>query len=71
MLFAPTGVPDELMEKINIDVNEVLRMPDVVQQFASRGGNTVQSSRLEAHNFFMSEMAKWKEVTAKNKIRMG
>jgi len=45
-LFAPIGTPAAVIERINAEMNKVLRSPDVVEKFAAQGieaaGGTVQ-----------------------------
>ena len=63
--FAPAGTPDAIVEKINKDINEALRDPDVQKQFEIMGLSPSSRSKAEAASFFKSEVEQWgKMVTA-------
>ncbi|WP_424137523.1 Bug family tripartite tricarboxylate transporter substrate binding protein [Roseomonas chloroacetimidivorans] len=63
MLFAPAGVPDEIVQKLNAAVNAVMRDPKTQQRFADltvvpRSDTTPQT----AAQWLKAEMDKWEPV---------
>jgi tripartite-type tricarboxylate transporter receptor subunit TctC len=55
-LFAPAGTPIEVVDKVNRDVNRVLREPDVRQRMASLGAEPMLMSPAEFDHFVRAEM---------------
>jgi tripartite-type tricarboxylate transporter receptor subunit TctC len=55
-MFAPAGTPADVVDKINRDVNRVLREPDVRERIASLGAEAMPMSSAEFDRFMRSEM---------------
>lgn len=55
-LFAPAGTPADVVEKINRDVNRVLREPDVKERMAALGAEPMAMTPAEFDRFMRSEM---------------
>ncbi len=55
-LFAPAGTPSDVVEKINRDVNRVLREPDVRERMASLGAEAMTMTPAEFDRFVHVEM---------------
>ena len=55
-VFAPAGTPSEVVEKINRDVNRVLRDPEVRQRMTSLGAEAMPMTTAEFDKFMRSEM---------------
>jgi tripartite-type tricarboxylate transporter receptor subunit TctC len=55
-LFAPAGTPAEVVEKINRDVNQVLREADVKERMAALGAEAMPMTVAEFDRFMRSEM---------------
>ena len=58
-MFVPSGTPDDIVEKLNEALRNVLAMPDVQAQFERLGSRIVASTPAEFGSFFESETAKW------------
>jgi tripartite-type tricarboxylate transporter receptor subunit TctC len=43
-VFAPKGIPADVVKRLNSHFNEILKMPDVVEQMASQGSSPVGGS---------------------------
>jgi len=54
--FAPAGTPADVVEKINRDINRVLREPDVRERMAALGAEAMPMSVAEFDKFMRSEM---------------
>jgi tripartite-type tricarboxylate transporter receptor subunit TctC len=55
-MFAPAGVPADVVEKINRDVNRVLREPDVRDRMTALGAEAMQMTPAEFDKFARMEM---------------
>lgn len=58
-LFAPAGLPDDLKEKINRDLNEVLAEPGIQERLKGINLLVQPSSPAEFDTFFRAEYARW------------
>ena len=59
---APGGTPAPLLDKLNADVNSVLRMPDVQQRLQELVMVGAQTTREEFDQFIRAEIARWAKV---------
>jgi len=55
-LFAPAGTPTDVVDKINRDVNHVLREPDVRERLAALGAEPMPMTPAEFDRFMRAEM---------------
>jgi tripartite-type tricarboxylate transporter receptor subunit TctC len=55
-MFAPAGTPATIVEKINHDVNQVLREPDVRERLTALGAEAMQMTPAEFDKFVRTEM---------------
>jgi tripartite-type tricarboxylate transporter receptor subunit TctC len=55
-MFAPAGTPADVVDKINRDVNRVLREPEVRERMAALGAEAMAMSPAEFDKFMRSEM---------------
>lgn len=62
VLVAPLGTPDDLIKKVNADLNNALGDPSLISAFAANGGETRQMSPAEVTAFVSAEQAKWLPV---------
>ena len=67
-LYAPSGLPADVVAKLNAAVNQVTAQPDVIAAYAKLGWVPVQKSQPEFQAFYLAEIAKWKDVVAKANI---
>ena len=61
-VFAPLGVPKDIMAKLHTDIVKVLRQPDVQARFAGEGGDVVANTPEEFAAFVRREIPKWARV---------
>ena len=55
-MFAPAGTPADIVEKINRDVNRVLREPEVRERMTALGAEAMPMSSGEFDRFMRAEM---------------
>ena len=61
-LLAPAGTPAAVVQKLNADLNTVLRLPEVRQQFAQAGLEPLTSTPQELAALMKTETEKWAGV---------
>ncbi len=61
-LFAPARVPASLIQKINADVNEVVKSRDVTDRFAAQGAEPYLTTPHEFAAVLKADIAKWSQV---------
>ena len=59
---APAGVPAALLDKINADIHEVLRQPEIEKRLTELGMPPAPTTRDEFDKFIRGEIAKWAQV---------
>jgi tripartite-type tricarboxylate transporter receptor subunit TctC len=63
-LFAPTGTPDGIVEKLNAVINQAFQAPDIRARFADLGAELKLGPRQEFTTFIASEIKRWTAITA-------
>jgi tripartite-type tricarboxylate transporter receptor subunit TctC len=63
-IVAPAGTPDDIVQKINVSVNEVLNMPAVRGQLEGLGARVIGGSSEQFDRFVRSQLETWKKVLA-------
>jgi tripartite-type tricarboxylate transporter receptor subunit TctC len=61
-MSAPKGTPPEIVESLNKAVNEVLKDPKLVEQFAGLGGSPKPMTAAEYGKLIADETEKWRKV---------
>jgi len=61
-LFAPAGTPEAIVQRINLEVNAVLALPDVQARLASLGVEPEIMTGPQFQAYAASEVAKWSQL---------
>ena len=61
-IFAPSGTPREIVGKLNGQINEILKLPDVRERFAKLGVDPAGGTPLQFGAFTVAEVRKWAKV---------
>lgn len=61
-LFAPARTPPEVLERINAEIAQILKSPDVVARFAKDGVTAGGNGRAEFAAFVREETEKWGRI---------
>ena len=69
-LCAPTGTPAEILQKVNADLNAVLRQPAMQARFIELGGTAAPGTPEEFGDFVRREIAQWREVARIANVRL-
>jgi tripartite-type tricarboxylate transporter receptor subunit TctC len=67
-LFAPAGTPRDIVVRLQKEVAEVMKSPDVVERLRSSGNEPVGSTPQEFEALFKSDIAKFAKIIADAKI---
>jgi tripartite-type tricarboxylate transporter receptor subunit TctC len=65
---APAGVPVPLLDKVNADIHEALRVPEVEKRLTELGMPPAPTTRDEFDRFMRGEIARWAQVIKDAKI---
>jgi tripartite-type tricarboxylate transporter receptor subunit TctC len=68
-LMAPAGTPSEIVDKINRDVNTVLRQPEVRERLVGLGMEVTARTPADLGNLIRAEIQKWKDVAKAANIK--
>ena len=69
-IYAPTGTPKAIIDKLNAEIVKITKQPDVNKQLTvTMGMNLKASSPEELGKFTASEMARWSKVIKENGIK--
>jgi tripartite-type tricarboxylate transporter receptor subunit TctC len=69
-LVAPKGTPPAIVEKINAEVNKVLKSTDVREKFAAEGGGALGGSSQEFAALLKADYAKWGKVVKDSGVKL-
>jgi tripartite-type tricarboxylate transporter receptor subunit TctC len=69
-LFAPARTPQDIVMKLNQEVNKILTLGDVKERFAGLGGRAVGGSPEDFRRFQETEMTRWGKIIKDAKITM-
>jgi tripartite-type tricarboxylate transporter receptor subunit TctC len=69
-MWAPAGVPPEVVKRTNADAVAALRTPKLQEFFASQGAEAVGSTPAQFAAHVRTEHARWKKVIDTAKVRL-
>ncbi|HZX85025.1 MAG TPA: tripartite tricarboxylate transporter substrate binding protein [Reyranella sp.] len=69
-LAAPPNTPPPLARAINLEVNEIMKLRDVRDQFAAQGAEVVGGTEAEMSTFVSAERARWKAVIKTANVKL-
>jgi tripartite-type tricarboxylate transporter receptor subunit TctC len=67
--FAPPGAPAEVVQRLNRELNAIVRMPDVVERMANFGAEPLGGSAEQFGKLYRDEHEIWKALIARANIR--
>jgi tripartite-type tricarboxylate transporter receptor subunit TctC len=68
-LFAPAGVPAEIVTRLNAEVAKVLRAPDIQERFFTMGAEPAPGTPAELDAFVRREIARWTKIVKDTGIK--
>ena len=69
-LFAKAGVPQEVQDKLNAAVREIMASPKMQEYLAARGATSSSMTTAEFKTFFDGEVDRWAQVIEKAGIKV-
>ena len=70
-MFAPNGTPIEVIQKLNVGLNAVLRQPDIAARLKQLNVEYRENTPDEFRAFVAAEMEKWARVIKEANIKLG
>jgi tripartite-type tricarboxylate transporter receptor subunit TctC len=61
-IFAPAGTPSEIVQRYNQEINEILRMPQIVEKLGKQGLSVVGGRPERLGAFVAQDIVKWQQV---------
>jgi tripartite-type tricarboxylate transporter receptor subunit TctC len=68
-LMAPKGTPQQVVERLNTEINKLLSRPEVKAAWAKQGAEPLIMSPSEFENFLHAEIVKWGEVVKRSNTK--
>jgi len=68
-LLTTAGTPDDVVAKINLEVNRALRDPDLVAKLAMQGTTAAGGTPQEFKALILDEIRNWKDTAQKAGIK--
>jgi tripartite-type tricarboxylate transporter receptor subunit TctC len=68
-LFAPAGTPRTIVEKLNAEVNRIIRLPEAQERFASDGRAFGNNTSEQFAAFIKTDIARWRTVIRTANVR--
>ena len=69
-LAAPRGVPNEAVQRVNSELNTVLKDPEIGKQFAVQGASPVGGTPAQLGEFIRNDIATWIRVIREANIKV-
>jgi tripartite-type tricarboxylate transporter receptor subunit TctC len=69
-VVAPPKTPKAIVEKLNADINEALRQPELQERLKKLSAEIVGGSVAETTKYLREEVARWNEVITAAKVKM-
>jgi len=67
--FAPAGTPASVVNRINADMNDLLRLPEIRASMEKLGMNTAGGPPERLGSLVKSELVRWNRVVKAAKIK--
>jgi tripartite-type tricarboxylate transporter receptor subunit TctC len=61
-LMGPANLPKDLVDKLNTEVNAILKQPDVAEKIASQGGDIIGGTPAQFTTFLKADAEKWAKL---------
>jgi tripartite-type tricarboxylate transporter receptor subunit TctC len=69
-VVAPPKTPQRIVDKINADINEALRQPEIRQKLAELSAEPIGGTRPATESYFRDEIARWHKVIKDADIKL-
>jgi tripartite-type tricarboxylate transporter receptor subunit TctC len=69
-LMAPAGIPQAIVDKLNVGINQVIDRPDVKEAWERQGALPLKLSPAEFDKFLRADIEKWAHVIKVSGMQM-
>jgi tripartite-type tricarboxylate transporter receptor subunit TctC len=69
-LVAPAGTPPAIVNRLNAEVNRLLKSPEFREKFAAEGGGAVGGTPQEFAGVLKADYAKWRKVVKDANVKL-
>jgi tripartite-type tricarboxylate transporter receptor subunit TctC len=69
-LMAPTGTPDNIINKLNLEINKILQSSDINERFLAQGIEPILGSPEQAASFIRQESDRWRPIVKKVGVKI-
>ena len=69
-LVAPAGTPQDVVNRLNKEISEIVKMPDVKQKLLAHAATPEQQTPAEFADTLKSEVAKWAKIVDATGVRL-
>jgi tripartite-type tricarboxylate transporter receptor subunit TctC len=69
-VMAPAGTPKEIVERLNREINTILRRPDITESWKRQGVNPMPMTPDEFGRYIEAEIERWAKVIRANGIQI-
>ena len=69
-VFGPPGMPKAIVDKLNAEINTILKSPDVVEKIESQGGTIYGGTPDSFAAYIRSDVAKWDKLVKAAHIKL-
>ncbi len=69
-IVAPTGTPKEVVDRLNLEVNKILALPDVKERLEAQGAVPMPGSPADFGHLIHTEIEKWAKVVKASGARV-
>ncbi len=69
-LYGPANLPRQIVQRLNTEVNAILKQPDIAEKIASQGGEIIGGTAEEFSAFLPKDTAGWDRLVKEANIRI-
>ena len=69
-VMVPAGTPQPIINRLNTEILNILKMPDIAEKLNGLGAEIVGSSPQQFDAYVKSEIAKWGKVARDNQVTL-
>jgi tripartite-type tricarboxylate transporter receptor subunit TctC len=69
-VFAPAGTPKPIVQRLNAELNRIIRLPDVIERFADQGVTPTGSTPEEFQTLVSTEIRQWMETARQANVKV-
>jgi len=68
-MLAPAGTPRDIVERLNGELNAILKLPDVIEKFTGIAAVPLGGSAADFERFIRADLVKWAKVVKERNIK--